>query len=206
MTVRSWIAVWLAFHIVVSSAAAQQPAPATPAQPPALVESLKIRVLQGESAVNDLRTLQAVAPVIEVHDENDRPIEGADVVFQLPASGAGGFFPGQQLTRATKTNSQGQALGAGLIPNSQAGRFVIQVRAQLGGRFGRVEIHQTNSADRFMAREPKPKPRISRRWVWVSLIGAGAVVGVYFATRDGSGGASSSFALIPGPVVIVGPR
>ena len=42
--------------------------------------SLKIVVIEGEGALNNIRSRTATQPVVEVRDENDRPVEGAEVV------------------------------------------------------------------------------------------------------------------------------
>ena len=54
-----------------------------------LVQSggLKIVVVQGEGAENNLRTRNATQPVVEVRDDGDKPVPGAEVVFQLPPAG-----------------------------------------------------------------------------------------------------------------------
>ena len=67
----------------------------------------------------------------EVRDQNDLPVEGADVTFRLPSSGPGGIFANQKYTYQTKTNSQGQAGCAKFTVGSQAGRFEVQVTALL---------------------------------------------------------------------------
>ena len=55
---------------------------------------LKIVVVQGEGAKNNLRTRSATQPVVEVRDDSDKPVAGAEVVFQLPPAGPGGVFNG----------------------------------------------------------------------------------------------------------------
>src|SRR6185503_21069676 len=75
--------------------------------------ALKIVVIEGEGAKNNIRQRLAAQPVVEVRDEADKPVPGAEVVFQLPAAGAGGVFNGWMRTQTVKTNAQGQAAATG---------------------------------------------------------------------------------------------
>src|SRR5262245_49735602 len=70
---------------------------------------LKIQILEGDNSVNSIALKQAVIPVIEVRDANEFPVEGATVVFTLPPSGPGGFFPGNRADLTTRSDAQGQA-------------------------------------------------------------------------------------------------
>ena len=131
---------------VPSPVLAQQPAPSSP-QPTTLAarpSALTILVLEGENAVNDIRVPGTAMIVVEVRDENSKPVEGADVTFELPANGAGGSFANQQHRFMTRTNVQGQTATT-YTPNNQSGRFDIQVTAAQGGRSGSTMIRQTNS-------------------------------------------------------------
>src|SRR5690349_15894995 len=65
---------------------------------------LRIIVLQGQGAMNNVQTRTGTAPVIEVRDRNDQPVDGANVVFELPRTGAGGSFPANQYAFAGRTN------------------------------------------------------------------------------------------------------
>ncbi|MGB9604559.1 MAG: hypothetical protein ACPL88_01615, partial [Bryobacteraceae bacterium] len=119
------------------------PVQAQPAEAPARPEPpgiLKVVVIEGEGAVNNIRTRSAVAPVVEVRDENDKPVVGAEVVFQLPPAGPGGVFHGWMRTQTVRTNEQGRAAASGYTPNDQPGRFNIKVTATLGNKTGSAVI------------------------------------------------------------------
>jgi hypothetical protein len=186
----------------------QQPAPAPTAptaanpaavaqtsNPPLLpVESLRILVLQGQGEVHDIHNHVTATPVIEVRDENGRPIEGADVTFELPAVGPGGLFAGQQTTFTTKTNAQGQA-AATFQPNVLTGRFNIKVTATAGNRMGHETIRQSNSTHPAKAESEQHGGIFKFAWWKVAVIaGVGATVGVILATRGGQ----NTVTLIPG--------
>ena len=121
------------------------------APPAAAKETLHVFVLEGGQAVNSVQARLAAAPVVEVRDENDRPVEGAEVTFWLPKSGPGGFFEGQTVAQTVRTNYQGQATVRGYVPNEQTGTFAIQVTARHGDRTGTATVVQTNSSRVFQA-------------------------------------------------------
>ena len=91
-------------------------------------ESLRILVLEGQGASHDIRERVSASPVVEVRDDNGQPVEGADVVFELPAVGPGGSFAGQRFSATARTNEQGQATVT-FMPNLETGRFNIRVSA-----------------------------------------------------------------------------
>ena len=118
---------------------AQQPNPA-----PAGAGGLKILVLEGQGGVNNLRAPMAMNLLVEVRDENDRPVEGATVSFQMPFMGPSGGFEGGVRNKDATTNVQGQA-AVSYTPNMEPGRFTVQVKAMQGGRTGMTTIMQQNS-------------------------------------------------------------
>jgi hypothetical protein len=195
MFLAGFLAIWIGRPAPVFG---QQPPPqpqATPAPAPT-VETLKILVLQGQNAVNSIRDGIVEMPVVEVHDENDQPLEGAEVTYELPATGPGGTFPGGKSTETVKSNLQGQAGAGPILLNPETGKFVIKVTAALRNRTGHTTITQTNVLD--AAAEKAKKHHIT--W-WKVAIVAGAVaavVGIILATRGGSSSSSNTVTLAPG--------
>lgn len=166
--------------------------------------SLNIFVLVGNRAVNSIHSRFATAPVIEVRDEQNLPIQGAEVVFQLPAVGPSGFFTGQKLTWAGRTDANGQAVPAGFSPNHEPGRFGIRVTASYGGRVAHAIIAQTN-----LIKPASPGiQRVAKRSGWwkVAAVGAagGAAGGIVWATRRKLD--RPTVILQPGTVSFGGPR
>lgn len=107
---------------------------------------LKIVILEGEGAINNARQRTARDPVVEVRDENDRPIAGAVVTFALPDRGASGAFANGAKSVTVTTNAQGQATATGLQANNAAGEFQIHVTASHEGQTASTTISQTNLA------------------------------------------------------------
>lgn len=162
--------------------------------------SLSVVPLEGEGAVNFIPLRTATAPVVEVRDENDKPVEGATVVFKLPSSGPSGYFPGQEQTQTTVTDYRGQAGARGYMMNDQPGKFVIDITATYQDRVGQLLMTQTNSVDRVA---PEATKRGGKgKWITLLILGgAGAGAAAYFGLRDNS----SPLSISPGPVVITAP-
>jgi hypothetical protein len=166
-----------------TSAQAISDRPTSPAQ---TGERLNLVVLQGLDPVNDVRTPTTTMLVVEVRDENYRPLEGATVEFELPATGPSGSFEGGVRIKKAMTNAQGQAFTA-FEPNPTAGRFSIQARATFGTRTGMVTIMQP------------PKPAQSRMWISrhktlaiVIAVGAAGGAAAILATRRRASSPSST--------------
>jgi hypothetical protein len=177
-----------------------------------LVETgaLKIVVVQGEGAVNNVRARTATQPVVEVRDENDKPVEGAEVVFQLPAAGPGGVFHGWMRNQTARTNAQGQAAASGFTPNEEAGRFNIKVTATTGKRTGTAVIAQSNAVNGTGSGAQAKKSR-KHLWIAIGVIAAAAIVGGAVAASRGdddgpSGATANPVTITPGPVTVGNPR
>lgn len=115
------------------------------AQTPTAPNRLFIQIIDGEGALNDLRARTAREPIVEVQDENHKPIAGALVLFTTPGSGPSGVFPGGLTSFKATTAADGRATGAGLKPNSESGQFQIQVTATMGELSTVAVINQTNT-------------------------------------------------------------
>src|SRR5579859_5865700 len=99
-------------------------------------DRLKITILDGEGALNNIKLRTAREPIVQVTDENHKPVAGATVVFLLPGNGPGGTFIGGTKTMTVTTDQNGQAVARGLKPNGQSGQFVIHVTANFEGMVG----------------------------------------------------------------------
>lgn len=129
--------------LLLTGTTAGQPTTDTQTSSLLIGERLNLVVLQGQRALNDVRTPTTMMVVVEVRDENYRPLEGATVEFELPQNGPSGSFEGGVRNKTVITNAQGQAFAA-FEPNPEPGRLAIQVRATFGSRTGMVTIMQQN--------------------------------------------------------------
>jgi hypothetical protein len=167
---------------------------------------LKIVVIQGEGAVNNIRSRTATQPVVQVRDQTDKPVEGAEVIFQLPAAGPGGVFNGWMRTQTTKTNAQGQAAASGFTPNEEAGRFNIKVTATSGEKTASAVIAQTNTG---RGGAGSTGSGISKKWKVLLVVGAAALGGGIYAAKRGNGTTPTVYTPVTvtaGPVTVSGPR
>lgn len=114
------------------------------AQAPNASRKLVISILSGEGALNDVRQRTAREPIVQVEDENHKPVAGAAVVFLLPNSGPGGTFAGGAQSFSTMTDAAGRAAAQGLRPNNIAGSYNIHVTVHYQGSTAETSIHQQN--------------------------------------------------------------
>jgi PKD repeat protein len=104
--------------------------------------ALKIVVIQGEDAVNIIQQRTAVAPIVEVRDQNDLPVAGIPVTFAVGA-GKGASFAGGAQTITVVTNAAGRAAAAGWTPLT-SGAVQVNVTAAVQGQTLAATITQTN--------------------------------------------------------------
>ena len=204
------IAIFVCFTVALTCQAQQVSGPKT-----ALVQQtpggLKIIVVQGEGAQNNVRTRSATQLVVEVRDDADKPVAGAEVVFQLPPAGPGGVFNGWMRTQTARTNAEGRAESNGFTPNEEEGRFNIKATATSGTKTTSVIIAQVNT--RTSAGAPQAK-RHSGLWLALAIVGAAGLTGGIIAGTRGGGGSSTSpstpaavpITISPGPVTVGAPR
>lgn len=194
---------------VCSAALLLQPWIEANAQPPqATAPRFKINVVRGEGAQNRVTKGRATSQaVVEVRDENDKPVAGAIVTFTLPSTGPGGTFTSGGTVTTITTSPTGQAT-ATFTPNSVSGSFNINVSATVQGQTVTASISQANLAAAAAA-----GGGISGTTVGIIVVAAAAAaVGGVFATRGGGNNAATPAAPVPvtpglrigigGPVVI----
>jgi hypothetical protein len=161
---------------------------------------LQIVIVEGEGALNNIKQRVTRDPIVQVEDENHRPIQGASVVFTLPNQGPGGTFDNGTNTLTTMTNNQGQAVARGIRFNNQVGSMQIRVTASFGGQTATAVITQTN----LIGTSGGGGGGGGSATKWLIILGvAGAVAaGVIVATH---GGSSSPTAPPPVPTVTITP-
>jgi hypothetical protein len=165
---------------------------------------LNIEVVEGEGAINNIRQRAARETIVEVTDENHKPVAGALVVFTAPNNGPSGVFgQGSRILRVT-TDTQGRAAAQGFRANSLVGNYNIEVEATSQGRVGRKVISQSN------AKIAGPVLGIGLVKLLALLGAAGAGVGAAVALRGGSSSSSApssqGIVLQPGAPSVRGPN
>lgn len=165
---------------------------------------LGIAIVEGDGAVNDLKQPVIHEPVIQVQDENQKPVAGAAVVFFLPNQGPGGTFFDGTRSLALTTDAQGRATLRGIRFNRISGQMQIRVTASSGGQTATATITQTNVGG------PGGSPGLSTTAKVLIIIGiaAGVTAGAILATRGGSkSGAASTppITITPGTPTVGAP-
>ena len=141
---------------------------------------LNIVIVEGEGAINNVKQRTAREAIVQVEDENRRPIAGAAVLFMLPDSGPGGVFSNGTRTLQVITDSQGRAALNGLRVNSTQGKFQIQVQANYQGVTATTSITQTNAVITAAA-----AGGISGKLIAIlAIVGGAAAGGAVLATRS----------------------
>ncbi len=104
-----------------------------------------IAIIDGEGAMNNISGRVAQEPIVQVEDENHKPVRGAYVTFDSPKSGPGVTFANGALQSVVVTDELGQAVAHGLKPNGQTGSFEIHVHVTYQGQsIGDTVIHEAN--------------------------------------------------------------
>src|SRR6266481_8157557 len=102
-------------------------------------------IVEGDGAINNIRQRTAREPIVQVEDENHKPVAGAAVVFLLPNQGASGVFANGARSLTVMTDSQGRAVAHGFHPNGVQGKLQMRVTASHQGKTASTTITQTNA-------------------------------------------------------------
>jgi hypothetical protein len=119
--------------------------------PDAVPQKLMITILDGDGALNNIRQRDAREPIVQVTDENHKPVAGALVLFTIHggANGASATFEGAQ-TLTVRTGEDGIAHASGMQVAKSPGSFTVSVTATATVAAGvtiaaaQVLIHQSN--------------------------------------------------------------
>ncbi len=204
-----WMAVVLSLSLVVPTSTWAQQQPGTVKS-----QTLTILPLAGNNEANDLQRKVMAPLVVNVLDQNGRPVDGADVVFRFPVLGPSATFPNQQSNGTFRTDADGQAAATGWMANGMVGSFRVQVIATRANETGEASIVMTNVAKAEDVPAKSQKSWWSNKWVRVAVIAgaAAAVGGTVWAMQGGngatSGGSNGTTVVVgvPGSPTIGGPR
>ena len=159
--------------------------------------SLRIMIVEGGGAINNLSTRAAHDPVVRVVDASGHPVAGASVTFTAPSSGPGADFLDGNSSSTTRTGEDGRAIGRGLRPNKTAGQFTIRVAASLNGETAHASIVQTNVL-------PAASGSHRKKLVIAALVAGAVAGGVLAATSHGGSSPSTSGSIAPPPTISAG--
>jgi hypothetical protein len=167
---------------------AQPPVPAQPLTQLPVEQSLKILTLAGNGEMNDLERRVMAPLVVQVLDQNQRPLPGAEVVFRFPINGPSAIFTGGKSSVTVRTRGDGQAAATNWMANG-VGTFEVHVNASYGNQVGETTVSMTN-VTRIVEQPKKSTTRSlwSHGWFKIAVIGGAVAIGlgIYFGTRGGS--------------------
>jgi len=132
---------------------------------------------------------------VRIVDQNNQPVSGAAVTFNLPISGTSGEFGNGAKNLTVVTGGDGTAVAREVRTNDVPGRFQILITASYRGLTARGLINQTNQGT------PSAQGHHGKLVAFLILIGAGAAGGAVYATRSKSS-SGSSVATMPAPIGI----
>lgn len=173
------LAVGLAYLLILQTL----PAPARAQE--AGAGQLNLVVVEGEGAINNIRQRTAREPIVQVEDENHKPVAGAAVVFLLPDQGASGTFANGSHTLTVTTDAQGRAVAHGFKPNNLQGQFNMRVSASFQGKTATATISQTNVVTGAAA--GAAATGISLKLIVILAVAGAAAAGAAIAATRGGG-------------------
>jgi len=144
---------------------------------------LRVQVVQGNDAQNVVEQIPSNPITIRVVDRNNRPVQGATVVFTAPDEGASGDFPSGSNTFQTITDEGGVARASEYHPNDIQGTYQIRVQISYLGEVATATIRQTNIA---------AKKSFGKLIVILAAAGAAGIAGTALAKGSGSKSSASS--------------
>ena len=165
--------------------------PPVHAQAPA-PKQITISILEGEGAINNIKQRTAREAIVQVQDENHKPVAGVAVTFFLADHGASGVFANGSQSLTVMTDANGQAAMRGMVPNNMAGKMEIRVSARLGNLNADATITQTNAAGAAAAGGAAISGKVI---ALIVVVAAAAAVGAIVASHGGS--SSSTTTTIP---------
>ena len=159
---------------------------AEPGQP----KSLLITIVEGEGALNDIRSRTAREPIVEVDDENHKPVAGALVLFSLDNTGSSYANFGGASSLSVHTDAAGRAVANGFQVTQHKGPYKINVHASYGELVADAVINETNVAEVAPgSTAPSAVAGIAHKkviWIVGGVLVGGAVAGILVATQGSS--------------------
>jgi len=193
----AWLCLLLAFPIEVMAQQAQ------PAQP--VPTQLNLVVVEGLGGINNVSQRVAREPIVQVEDENHKPIADAAVVFTLPTEGPTGEFVNGSKTFTIMTDKSGRAVARGLRFNQFPGKVPLRVSASYKG----LSAHTIIDMETVLPPGAKPPSANSssggghgKLIAILAVLGAAAAGGAYFATHKSGSSAPSTPTTPTGPTPI----
>ncbi len=155
---------------------------------------LTITILEGDDAIVNIRQRVSREAIVQVDDENHKPVAGAIITFSSPSNGPSALFVNGSNTITATTNAQGRVVMSGITSNKSAGSYEIKITATKDGKTATRMMKQSNvmSASSMMTGK---KP-----WI-IGGVAAAVAVGLAVGLTRGD---SNSSTPAPGVVIVPG--
>ncbi len=148
---------------------------------------------EGKPIMNTRQRVNREA-IVQVEDENHKPVAGALVLFLAPDNGPSATFSNGARSISLTTDEQGR-VALNMTQNKTAGNYQIKVTASKNGRTASSTLNQTNV---LAAGSVAAAGGMSAKLIWVLVAAGAAAAGIGIAVA--SGGKSSTSTTTP-PVV-----
>lgn len=159
------------------------------AQEPQAPQKLNLVIVEGEGAINNIKLRTARETIVQVEDQNHKPVAGAVVVFLLPGNGPGGAFVNGSKSATVVADNTGRAVMPRMQLNSAGGRYEIKVHAS----------HQGLEADAIIAQSSIAAAGGLSTGAIVGIVAAVAAAGVIAAVVATRSSGSSTTPSTPTP-------
>ena len=164
------------------------------AQDPSPAGGLKITILEGDNAIVNVRQRVSREAIVQVEDENHKPVAGALVTFLSPDNGASAVFANGEKSITLTSDNNGRVNLRNVKPNQVAGQFQIRIVASSNGLRGSAVLTRTNMLPVAAA----TAGGISAKLLTFLLVGAAAgVVGGVVAANNGGSSPSTPSPTVP---------
>lgn len=164
---------------------------------------LRVLVIAGQDQIHNVNGKVHTELVVEVQDQDRKPVNDAAVVFTLPPQGPGGTFDNGTTTLTATTDKQGRVFVHGYRLNKQLGVFSIRVTASAEGKTANTTISQTS-----VSGVPATSGTLgvsTKAWVILGVCVIG-IAGAVIAAHNLAGGSNpNNLTITPGTPVVGGP-
>ncbi len=183
----AWLGVSILFYtsLLAVPVMAQQP-----------TGGLTINILEGDDAIVNIRQRVSREAIVQVEDENHKPVAGAIVTFTSPSNGPSALFLNGSNTITATTNAEGKVVMSGMTSNKSAGNFEIRISASKDGKTASRTMKQSNvmaAAGMMTGKTP---------WI-IGGVGVAVAVGLAIGLTRG-GNTTTPVAAAPGVVIVPG--
>jgi hypothetical protein len=173
--------------------------------------TLKITILEGDNPILNTRQRVSREAIVQVEDENRKPVAGAAVVFLTPNHGPSAVFVNGAHSVTATTGADGRAV-IRLTPNKAAGKYEIHVTASKNGVTGTTSMTATNTVPAAAA-----AGGISGKTIAIlAAVGGAAAVGAAVGLHGGgktntppsppNTPTNTGVVLVPGSPTVTAPR